>query len=160
MNRFLWIVKGDKRRLKIAALCQFTLPYPPIIYYGTEIGLSQLKTVGRLEESRLPMIWGEEQDQELLLFYKQLIRLRRQEPLIWGQSRQTILLNNDDGIYGYTCGNYIVILNNSPERRKLAIADEKNFKLILATETDIHWDNPNKLCFLPFSGVVLCTNQP
>lgn len=158
MNRFLWIVQGDRRRLKLAALCQFTLPYPPIIYYGTEIGLSQLKTVGRLEESRLPMKWGEGQDRELLLFYKQLIRLRRQEPLVWGQSRKTILLDDEDGIYGYACGNYTVLLNNSPEWRKLAIADEKDFKIVLATETDIHWDKHDKLCLLPFSGVVLSTN--
>jgi hypothetical protein len=29
------------RRLKIAALIQFALPHSPIIYYGTEVGLSQ-----------------------------------------------------------------------------------------------------------------------
>ena len=43
MNRFLWIVDGDTRRLRLAALCQFTLPGPPIVYYGTEVGLSQLQ---------------------------------------------------------------------------------------------------------------------
>jgi cyclomaltodextrinase / maltogenic alpha-amylase / neopullulanase len=37
MNRFLWVVRGDVRRLKLAALCQFTLPHPPIIYYGTNV---------------------------------------------------------------------------------------------------------------------------
>ena len=56
MNRFLWMVNGDRRRLKLAALCQFTLPHPPIIYYGTEVGLSQIENVGPLEESRLPML--------------------------------------------------------------------------------------------------------
>ena len=40
MNRFLWIVRGDIRRLRLAALCQFTLPNPPIVYYGTEVGMS------------------------------------------------------------------------------------------------------------------------
>ncbi len=57
MNRFLWSVGGDTRRLKLAALCQFTLPQPPIVYYGTEVGLSQRQAVGRLEEARLPMLW-------------------------------------------------------------------------------------------------------
>jgi glycosidase len=73
MNRFLWRVDGDKRRLRLAALCQFTLPGPPIIYYGTEVGLSQLEPVGRLEEARLPMSWGNEQDASLLAFYQDLI---------------------------------------------------------------------------------------
>lgn len=42
------------------------------------MGLSQLETVGRLEESRLPMLWGQEQDAALLEFSKQLIAFRRQ----------------------------------------------------------------------------------
>ncbi len=41
MNRFLWVVGGDTRRLRLAALFQCTLPDPPIIYYGTEVGRSQ-----------------------------------------------------------------------------------------------------------------------
>ena len=32
MNRFLWLVEGDKRRLKLAAFCQFTIPQPPLRY--------------------------------------------------------------------------------------------------------------------------------
>lgn len=49
---------NDVRRLQIAAVCQFTLPGPPIIYYGTEVGVPQLRECGRLEESRLPMRWA------------------------------------------------------------------------------------------------------
>ena len=45
MNRFLWITGGDKRRLKLAALCQFALAGQPVIYYGTEVGLSQERDV-------------------------------------------------------------------------------------------------------------------
>ncbi len=37
MNRFLWLVGGDQRRLRLAALCQFTLPQPPILDYFTEV---------------------------------------------------------------------------------------------------------------------------
>ncbi len=62
MNRFLWAAGGDQRRLRMAALCQFTLSGPPVIYYGTEVGLSQERDVrqdgrGLPEESRLPMLW-------------------------------------------------------------------------------------------------------
>jgi cyclomaltodextrinase len=41
INRFLFLAGEDTRRLALGLLCLLTLPYPPVIYYGTEIGLSQ-----------------------------------------------------------------------------------------------------------------------
>jgi cyclomaltodextrinase len=80
MDRFLYAAGGDKRALRRAAAVQMRLPGPPIIYYGTEVGLRQ--TFGRkdavgLEASRAPMAWGDDQDRELLAYYKRLIRQRR-----------------------------------------------------------------------------------
>ena len=86
MNRFLWVTRGDKRRLKIASLLQFVLPSPPILYYGTEVGLSQFRDLEhpdgsrKSEESRTLMLWDHEQDQDLLDFYRHLIRLRQSLP--------------------------------------------------------------------------------
>src|SRR6185436_3610166 len=82
MNRFLWVSGGDLRKLKLSALCQFTLVGAPVIYYGSATRLSQQADVmqhGRAihEEARLPMIWGAGQDQTLLAFYKDLIALRK-----------------------------------------------------------------------------------
>lgn len=134
MNRFLWIAGGDKRRLKLAALCQFTLPQPPIIYYGTEIGLSQRRTVGALEESRLPMPWGTRQDLELLDFYTKLIHLRQSAPEIWQSERKTAILNDDRGIFAYRTGPYLTILNNSPDPFSLDISARK---LILTTDPEV-----------------------
>jgi glycosidase len=131
MNRFLWLVEGDHRPLKLAALCQFTLPFPPIIYYGTEVGLSQIAPVGPLEESRLPMLPREEQDLELREFYRNLCRFRRQNPTIW-QDRENLILDEARCIYGYRVGNYQVVLNNSPE---LVFLDESPTPLILSTAT-------------------------
>ena len=55
------------------------LPGPPIIYYGTEVGLSQsrgkVREVG-LESSRMPMLWDDEQDKDLLSLYKEIIYQR------------------------------------------------------------------------------------
>jgi glycosidase len=90
LDRFLWLAGGDQRRLRLAALCQFSLRGAPVIYYGTEVGLSQRKSVfdqnsrfGILEEARLPMLLDpQEQDRELLSFYKELIRLRRSHPAL------------------------------------------------------------------------------
>ena len=78
MNRFLIVAEGDLRRLKVAALTQFLLPGPPIIYYGTEIGLSQKRPLGPLEEARLPMPPRESWNLELREFYRAVIKLRRE----------------------------------------------------------------------------------
>ncbi|MEZ4645022.1 MAG: alpha-amylase family glycosyl hydrolase [Chloroflexota bacterium] len=76
MNRFLWIAKGDKRKLKLATLCHFTLTHPPVVYNGTEIGLSQERGIGDpdshgMEECRLPMPW-DALDTDMLAYYRQL----------------------------------------------------------------------------------------
>jgi glycosidase len=105
MNRFLWVVRGDTRRLRLAALCQFTLPQPPIVYYGTEVGLSQDRDVrspdgsGHPEESRLPMLWGQDQDAGLLAFYRELVRFRRASPWLWRGRRETTVADDASGVY-------------------------------------------------------------
>jgi glycosidase len=156
MNRFLWTVHGDRRRLKLAALCQFTLPHPPIIYYGTEVGLSQLETVGRLEESRLPMLWGQEQDAALLEFYKQLIAFRRQTSDYWEKPRQSWLLDDVNRVYGYECGGYAVVLNAHSQKATLSFPTHwKLPQLILTTDSATHC-NPqiNQLSLPPFAGAI------
>ena len=94
MSRFLWLAKGDTRKLKLAALCQFTLSGAPIIYYGTEIGLSQVRDMrqnGRMihEEARLPMPW-DEQDLDLLEFYSRLCKIRVEETPLRGRTRELL----------------------------------------------------------------------
>jgi glycosidase len=80
MDRFLFLAGGNKETLRRAAAIQMSLPSPPIIYYGTEVGLNQAVSIQEGEGmhiNRVPMIWGDEQDQKLLEFYKTLIRERR-----------------------------------------------------------------------------------
>lgn len=81
MDRIAVLTKGDIERVKEAAKFQMKLPSPPIIYYGTEIGLSQPKSVseGGLHFSRTPMIWDEsQQNLDLLEFYRDLMSQRSQ----------------------------------------------------------------------------------
>lgn len=81
MDRFLFVAGGDKEALRRAAEAQMRLPGPPIIYYGTEVGLAQRQGKGGalgLESSREPMPWGDRQDADLLAFYRDLIRQRQQ----------------------------------------------------------------------------------
>lgn len=82
-NRFLYECQNDTEKLKAAARLQFSLNQPPIIYYGTEVGMTHELAVGigRMHsdlQARQPMIWHRP-DCELLAFYKQLIRERKKE---------------------------------------------------------------------------------
>jgi glycosidase len=79
MDRFLYIARGNKEALQQVAAVQMRLPNPPIIFYGTEVSLSQ--RYGRehnigLEISREPMLWGDKQDKDMLTYYKKLIQKR------------------------------------------------------------------------------------
>jgi hypothetical protein len=81
MNRFSYLAGNDPETLKRAAALQLQLPGPAIIYYGTEVGLKQ--EAGLHEQGysgiRAPMIWGEDQDHDLLAFYKGQIQARKEE---------------------------------------------------------------------------------
>ncbi|NWF69421.1 MAG: alpha-amylase [Chloroflexi bacterium] len=83
MDRFLFTVNGDKNALKRAAAAQMRLPNPPVIYYGTEVGVSQPKSTRSegLHLSRAPMLWGRDQDTELLEYYKAVISSRQNTTL-------------------------------------------------------------------------------
>lgn len=67
--------------MKRAAAAQLNLPNPPIILYGTEVGLQQRQSArGRtLDVIRELMPWDERQDKNLLEFYKAAIQARRGE---------------------------------------------------------------------------------
>jgi glycosidase len=77
MNRFLFECGNNTEKLKQAAEIQFSNDQPVIIYYGTEIGMAQDKSIWKIPshgdlQARMPMNW-EQQDEELLCFYKKLI---------------------------------------------------------------------------------------
>jgi glycosidase len=84
MNRFLFEMKEDKEKLKKAARIQFAQSQPVIIYYGTEVGLSQKRDIASISdhgdlEARKMMPWDKnKQDGELLEFYKKLILEKKQ----------------------------------------------------------------------------------
>ena len=140
----------DTRRLKLAALCQFTLPQPPILYYGTEVGLSQRQAVGRLEEARLPMLWNEQQDRSLLDFYRRLIQLRRRTTDVWSEPRTMVRVDDEHGLYAYRCGAYLVVLNNHDQATALSCPAAE---LILTTDAGATLTG-EQLDLPPFAGAI------
>ncbi len=77
MNRFLFECINNKNKLMRAAEIQFSINQPVIIYYGTETGMTQEKSIWDIRQygdlqARMPMNWGKI-DMGLYNFYKNLI---------------------------------------------------------------------------------------
>jgi glycosidase len=127
MNRFIFVADGDVNRLKMAALCQFTLSPTPIIYYGTEIGLSQQTDkdadgFGGDHHVRADMPWQvSERNGDLLSFYRQLIHLRKEESSLRNGRRQRIHLNSTNQTYAYTCDNLLIAFNLSDVEQSIPL---------------------------------------
>ena len=164
MNRFLWIARGDVRKLKLAALCQFTLAGAPVIYYGTEVGLSQHNDVmqnGRAihEETRLPMLWGNGQNQELFEFYKKLIQVRKGQAALTHGTRETIFANENILAYRRADGenSVLCVMNVSEKEAELELdIPESNILLGTSSEPRIQAEGGKKQIFLPpLGGVIL-----
>lgn len=101
MTRILYLAKEDKAKVKLAALVLFTLFAPPVIYNGTEVGVSQRNPLGWFEEARLPMPWGDEADKDLLDYFRRLGALRNQFPGLTSGRRKVVHLNVQKGTYAY-----------------------------------------------------------
>ena len=101
MTRILYLAGEDKAKVRLAALVLFTLSAPPVIYNGTEVGVSQRNPLGRFEEARLPMLWGDKQDKGLLTYFRRLGALRKQFPVLTSGRREAVHLNVQNGTYAY-----------------------------------------------------------
>jgi glycosidase len=166
MNRFIWAAGGDLRRLKLAAMCQFTLAGAPLVYYGTEVGLSQARDVrqegmGLPHESRQPMLWDKAQDTELLHYYQALIQVRRQEASLRQGSRKTLYADKAVLAYVRTQGEDKVatILNLADEERRVVFAGDWN-AMLLASHSDcqvVKVPEGVSVLLAPVSGVIIKT---
>lgn len=137
VDRFIYKCK-DIDKLKISAMIQFCLSEPCIIYYGTEAGLSQDKSIWAKKhhgdlQARMLMPWDErEQDTELLMYYKSLIRLRKNhKSLSHGKlkikrSEEIIIFEKRINNERITC---IINLSNKDFEYNL-----KNHELLLSTK--------------------------
>ena len=136
-DRFLFRAGGNIGRLKMAYLAQITLPDPPVIYYGTEVGLSQSQAnAGHPEYSRgrmpwsgylgnPPSGWNASQNTGLRDFVDTLIGLRNSQSALRNGDRVALYRHNLDSTYAYrrtdANGSILVALNNSDATRALSV---------------------------------------
>ena len=120
MNRFLWMAGGSTDRLKLAATLLLTLPGMPVIYYGTEVGVSQRHDCATENaEARLPMLWGGDQDEDLLAHFRLLGRMRRESIALRRGTRRTVLADPEVFAYERSAGDETVLVAlNFSERRQ------------------------------------------
>ncbi len=79
MHRFLWLAEGDAPRLQMALSCLMMLTGTPILYYGTEVGVSQRDgPPGKDVYAREPMRWGKDQRADLLEHPRWLLKWRHE----------------------------------------------------------------------------------
>lgn len=111
--RFLFTAKGDVRKLKMAVAVQMTFVGCPALYYGDELGMS-----GDNDPlCRGCMVWDlEEQNQDLLDWYKRLISFRRQHDILAkGRFQSAFASENVIGFYRFYQDECSLVMINGGE---------------------------------------------
>ncbi|MCB0064518.1 MAG: hypothetical protein KDE19_20485 [Caldilineaceae bacterium] len=127
MNRFLWMAGNDKTQLRLALGLLFALGGPPILYYGTEVGLSQPRGKGPWrEEARHPMRWEPEQQDQALLAYCQLwIAQRRHHPALTAGTLTIVQLDERRNVglveRSYAADQVLIAINLGDEAQPIAL---------------------------------------
>jgi len=167
MNRFLYLAGGDVSSLKLAALILFTLPQPPIVYYGTEVGVTQERPIhqgerGLFEEARLPMLWGDAQDNGLRDYFKRLTAIRRSAPMLVYGDRKLLHLDQAAQTYAFsrTTGKQqlLVALNVSDRSQTIRLAITLPDTVVdrLGNQRIYLEDEQAILDLAPRTGVIVC----
>lgn len=164
MERAGFISHKDRNILALGYLLQLSLPYPPIIYYGSERGQSQTENLpeGRYERDcyfREPMVWGGGED--MAAWVKKLIRIRNDEiELFTSEPYVMTLLDEHTFTYRYSKGGsmIIVVINFGPQQKQItcpAIPDA----MLLAGYTDIKEWHQKQFELQAYSGAVMKFNS-
>jgi glycosidase len=114
MTKNQW--KVGVKKMRLAALMQFTLPGVPCIYYGDEAGVEGYKD----PFNRTGYPWGKE-NKELIGWYEKLGALRKSHPVF--QEGEFLPVTAGNGVIGYIrrCESeeIFVVLNGTEEMRAL-----------------------------------------
>lgn len=95
-SRIRSVLKGDEALICLAIMVQFTFPGVPCVYYGDEIGLVDEEGFGQ----RNCFPWNQAQwNQDLLSFYKLLIRLRKTNDVLAKGSFQVLNWDEDSFVF-------------------------------------------------------------
>ena len=157
MPRFLSCASGDKNSLKLGWLFIMTIAGAPCIYYGDEIGVDG----GHDPDCRKAFPWEESQwDHDLLAYTKDLIALRKNNPVLRSGNHKRLLAM--DSIYCYARSleedTLIVGMNasESPQQFDVAYEAKKIPQAVFGNASDLSVSDGRLRFTIPArSGVVL-----
>jgi len=165
MNRFLVIAKNNDRLLRLALLILFTLPGPPIVYYGTEVPLSQKKSIHApgaqgFDEARLPMPWELADKFNLSTYISKLARMRQQNPILCQETWRVQHCDDHEELlvlsHGDTSGPFLLI-NRSEQEKVFSLPAKPGQKFIDWVDHQIYQRENNMLILSlqPNSGTLI-----
>ena len=112
-------VKGNDTLHRLATIIQFTFPGIPGLYYGDEIGMMDEEGFA----SRGCMVWDEDRwNQDLLAFYKRLIKLRKETAVLQTGGFQILSVEPDTIIFqrASDTGCFLVVAHRGEQPRYAA----------------------------------------
>lgn len=129
--RFLCIAEQDRRRLHLALTLLLTLPGVPLLYYGTEVGMTQTDPGEMDIHARAPMPWVDH-DGDLLATHRDLVARRHASPALRRGTYRTLLADDDTGVLAYArepsgdvdsgAGRVIVVANAGGQAQTVRLA--------------------------------------
>jgi len=134
--RLLTLCKGDAKKAKLAILLQMTLPGVPAVYYGDEVGL-----LGRRDpDCRRTMPWNAgEWNTELLTYYEQLIRARKEHPSLTLGGFEPLLKDDTKSAYVFQRKHKgestVISVNNGVYPAEVSFKSNKPFLEVLTGTT-------------------------
>jgi cyclomaltodextrinase / maltogenic alpha-amylase / neopullulanase len=119
-ERFQTMVAGNIDKLKLAFQFQMAIPGAPAIYYGDEVGVEG----GKDPDSRRAFPWNEDEwNQDLRIWVKTLISIRKQTPCL--RRGDFVRLLAEDGTYVFTRttgdDKVIIAMNASSRARRIDV---------------------------------------
>ena len=99
VERLRTLCGGSWAKQKQSVLFQMTYPGTPCIYYGDEIGMEG----GKDPDNRRAMEWDKSKwDKEAQRFYRQILRLRKEKPILRRGDYKTVYADDSTAVFGYT----------------------------------------------------------
>ncbi len=154
--RFLTMVGEDASALRLATLCQMTLPGAPCVYYGDELGL----TGGYEPACRNTIPWDrlETLQGELWQVTRETIALRRAHPVLRRGTYTTVLAEDDCLAYRRDLGDAaaLVIFNTATKPAAYDLPFERAFTVAYGSPVGVQTaDGRVRLALPARSGAVL-----
>jgi cyclomaltodextrinase / maltogenic alpha-amylase / neopullulanase len=113
--RLLSLARGDKATVRLATLLQMTFPGAPCVYYGDEIalrGTDEYDAPHQDRDARWPFPWHDRSlwDLELLAYFRQVIALRHQYPVLRHGGYDTLWAQDHCLVYARSDGEQTLVI--------------------------------------------------